>query len=158
MATLSLRLSAGALILAATSFWSAPRPLAAQDADREAVVATIQAVFAATERSDYEALDSLYAGDDLTVIEGAGIDRGWVSYRDGHLKPELERVQNFVYRPYEIEAAVHDDLAWAIFRYDLKLEVGDRQVDNVGRGTVVLEKRGGRWVIRHMQTASRPRR
>jgi hypothetical protein len=118
----------------------------------------IEAVFMASERADYAALDTLYAGEDLTIIEGAGIDRGWTEYRDHHLIPELEAFKSFEYRPYEIEAHVAGSHAWAIFRYDLKIELEDRSVDNVGRGTVILEKRGERWVLRHMQTASRPRR
>ncbi|NIW36057.1 MAG: DUF4440 domain-containing protein [Gemmatimonadetes bacterium] len=135
----------------------APRAALAQG-DEEAVRAVVEAVFAATERSDFAALDSLYAGDDLTIIEGAGIDRGWASYRDHHLKPELEEFENFVYRPHEIEPHIEGEWAWAIFRYDLQIDLPDRRVDNVGRGTVILEKHAGRWVIRHMQTASRPRR
>jgi ketosteroid isomerase-like protein len=127
-------------------------------ADEEAVAATIEAVFEATERSDFAALDSLYAGSELTVIEGAGINRGWADYRDDHLKPELKDFRSFVYRPFEIEAQAAGEFAWAIFRYDLKVELEDRSVDNVGRGTAILVRRDGRWIVRHMQTASRPRR
>ncbi|NIM48687.1 MAG: DUF4440 domain-containing protein [Gemmatimonadales bacterium] len=133
-------------------------PAAHAQSEEDAVRATIEAVYAATERSDYTALDSLYAGDELTIIEGAGIDRGWASYRDHHLKPELEHFTNFVYRPDEIEVHVVGDWAWAIFRYDLKIDLEDRKIENVGRGTAVLEQRGGQWVVRHMQTASRARR
>lgn len=127
-------------------------------ADEGAVVSAIEAVFTATERADFAALDSLYAGSELTIIEGAGIDRGWANYRDHHLKPELEEFRSFVYRPSEVEAHVSGEFAWAIFRYELKIELDDRKIDNVGRGTAILERRQGRWVIRHMQTASRARR
>lgn len=126
--------------------------------DVAAVTAVIEAVFGAAERRDLAALDTLYAGDDLTVIEGAGIDRGWANYRDHHLKPELERFETLVYRPHEIEARVAGDVAWAIFRYDIQVTMGDRSIDNEGRGTAILEKRGGRWLVRHMQTSSQPRR
>ena len=51
---------------------------------------TLRAVFAAAERNDLAALDMLYAGDSLTVVEGAGINRGWRDYRD-HLPPILVR-------------------------------------------------------------------
>lgn len=131
---------------------------ATPQSDEQDVMTTIQAVFAATERADYAALDSLYAGDALTIIEGAGIDRGWSEYRDHHLKPELQAFKSLVYRPFDIEAHVAGMSAWAIFRYDLKIEMEDQAVDNVGRGTAILERRGERWVVRHMQTASRPRR
>ncbi len=125
--------------------------------DEEAIVSTIEAVFSATERADFASLDALYAGADLTIIEGAGINRGWTEYRDHHLKPELESFQSLVYRAYEIEPHVEGELAWAIYRYELKVDLEEREIDNLGRGTAILEKRNGHWVVRHMQTASRAR-
>ncbi|MBW7933986.1 MAG: nuclear transport factor 2 family protein [Gemmatimonadaceae bacterium] len=131
---------------------------ASQPAGTAAVVQAIRALFAAAERSDLAALDSIYAGDSLLVIEGAGINRGWTDYRDHHLAPELKEFQNFRYRPFEIEARVSGDVAWAIFRYALTADMPDRKVDVVGRGTAILERRGNRWIVRLTQTASRARR
>ena len=135
----------------------AGRP-AAQSGDVAAVISTVQALFAAAERNDLRALDSLYAGDSLTVVEGAGINRGWADYRDNHLGPELKEMKNFRYRPFEIQARVSGDLAWAMFRYALAADIEGRPMDMVGRGTAILERRGTRWVVRHTQTASRARR
>lgn len=129
-----------------------------QSADVQRAVRTVEALFAAVERGDLAALDTLYAGDSLTVVEGAGINRGWRDYRDNHLAPELKEFRNFKYRPHEIEVRVVADVAWAMYRYALTAEMGERKVDVVGRGTAILERRGGRWVVRHTQTASRPRR
>lgn len=123
-----------------------------------AVTQAVRALFAAAERGDLAALDSLYAGDSLLVIEGAGINRGWRDYRDNHLAPELKEFQNFRYRPFEIEARVAGDLAWATFRYALTADTPNQKVDVVGRGTAILERRGNRWVVRLTHTASRPRR
>ncbi len=83
--------------------------------------------------------------------------RGWTEYRDHHLKPELENLQGLIYKPYEIEPHVEGELAWAIFRYELKVDLREQRIDHLGRGTAILEKRNGRWVVRHMQTASRAR-
>ena len=132
----------------------APRPTA----DEAAVATAIVAVFAAVERGDLAALDTLYAGDSLTIGEGAGLDRTWKSYRDHHLAPELKEMRHMHYRPTEIEARVSGDLAWAIFRYTLRGEVGERTLDIVGRGTAILERRGTRWIVRHSQTSGRARR
>ena len=131
---------------------------AAQSGDVAAVVTTLQALFSAAERNDLRALDSLYAGDSLTVVEGAGVNRGWADYRDNHLGPELKEMKNFRYRPFEIQARVSGDLAWAMFRYALAADMEGRPIDMVGRGTAILERRGTRWVVRHTQTASRARR
>lgn len=124
--------------------------------------AVVRAVFAAAERADLAALDTLYAGDSLTVFESAGINRGWKDYRDHHLGPELKEMSGFLYRPIEVVTHVEGQLAWATVSYALRAKMGARVVDNFGRGTFILEHvtSGGkrRWVVRHSHTASRPRR
>ena len=126
--------------------------------DQVAVAQAIRALFAAMERKDMAALDTLYGGDSLTVVEGAGINRGWADYRDTHLGPELKEMQNFRYRPFEIQVRSAGSLAWATFRYALAADLPTQKLDHVGRGTAILERRGARWVVRHTQTSSRPRR
>lgn len=126
--------------------------------DQIAVAQTVRAVFAAAERKDIAALDTLYAGDSLTVVEGAGINRGWADYRDTHLGPELREVRNFRYRPFEIMVRTSGSLAWATFRYALGGDLPQQKLDHVGRGTAILERQGNRWVVRHTHMASRPRR
>ena len=126
--------------------------------EQVAVAQTIRALFAAIERKDVAALDTLYAGDSLTVVEGAGINRGWADYRDTHLGPELREMQNLRYRPFELQVRTAGNLAWATFRFALAADLGQRKLDNVGRGTAILERRGSRWVVRHTHTASRARR
>ena len=137
-------------------------PASAQRDDEAGAIAALRGLFAAAERNDMKALDTLYAGDSLTVVEGAGINRGWIDYRDHHLAPEMKEMKNFHYRPADIEMRVSGNVAWAIFRYNLKGEMGARSLDNVGRGTAILERRGAgaaaRWVVRHTQTSSRARR
>lgn len=132
----------------------APNPTA----DESAVASAVAAVFAAVERADLAALDTLYAGDSLTIGEGAGLDRTWKNYRDHHLAPELKEMKEMHYRPSDIETRVSGDLAWAIFRYTLQGEAGERKLDIVGRGTAILERRDGRWIVRHTQTSGRARR
>ena len=67
-------------------------------------------------------------------------------------------MKNFRYRPFEIEAHPSGDVAWVTFRYALGGQIGGRTIDNIGRGTAILERRSGRWVVRHTQTTSRARR
>ena len=129
-----------------------------QGGDAAEVAATLRDLFAAAERGDLDALDTLYAGDSLTVIEGAGMNRTWAEYRDHHLAPELKVMKDFQYRPDDIAVRVVGDLAWATFRYGLKAEMNGRAADVVGRGTAILERRGPRWVVRHTHTSGRARR
>ena len=163
--------AASLLLLAPLSHASAQgmthtMPGAASPASTRAVEATIRALFAASERNDLAAMDTLYAGDSLTIIEGAGINRGWSDYRDHHLVPEMKEMKNFRYRPSDIVVHVSGDMAWAEFRYALQADVNGRAVDVVGRGTAILMQKmpmragdmAGQWVVRHTQTSARPRR
>lgn len=150
----SLLLALGASSVGAQAAHSHP----AAGGDSAGVARAITALFAAAERNDMAALDSIYAGESLTIIEGSGINRGWKDYRDHHLAPEMKEMTGFQYRPFEIEAHAEGNVAWAIFRYMLKAKAGEQNLDLVGRGTAILERRGNRWVVRHTQTSSRARR
>lgn len=131
-------------------------------ADSAQARAVLQAVFRAAETIDVAALDTLYAGDSLTVIEGAGINRGWPDYRDHHLVPELREMKGLEYRPSDIAVHVSGNVAWALFQYTLVADAGGHKADVVGRGTAVFERgsapHAGRWVLRHIQTSGRARR
>jgi len=141
-----------------SSSYAGPTVSPDNSADSASAAAVVAALFTAAERSDIAALDTLYAGDSLTVIEGSGINRTWTDYRDNHLGPELKEMKDFRYRPSEIEVRVRGAVAWAIFRYTLRANVEGRAADVVGRGTAILEKRGTRWVVRHTHTSGRARR
>ena len=151
-------LSAASLAPALPASAQAVPTAAAASSDSARVAATVRAVFAAVERGDLAALDTLYAGDSLTVVEGAGMNRTWAEYRDHHLGPELKEMRAMRYRPADIEVRTAGDFAWAVFRYALSAELGARKVDVVGRGTAVVARRGARWVVRHTHTSGRPRR
>ena len=102
----------------------------AQDPEVEAVRAVVSALASYSQAGDFTGLDSLYAsGRGVHIIEGAGVNHGWVDYRDHHLKPELAEFKNFSYRYFAIEPQV--------------------------RGTAVLEKRDGRWLVVHTHTSGR---
>lgn len=124
---------------------------------KEAAEAVVRAAFAHSEAGNLGGLDTLYTSD-ATIIEGAGLDRSWINYRDHHLAPELKEFQDFRYRPGEIEVTVDGNTAWVMFRYTLSATMGERKIDNVGRGTMILKLEGGRWRIRHSHTSSRARR
>jgi ketosteroid isomerase-like protein len=130
----------------------------AASSDSARVAAVLTAVFAAQERGDMAALDTLYAGESLTVIEGASINRGWTDFREHHLGPELKAMRNLQVRPTEIEVHVDGRTAWAVFRYTQKAEGTTRTIDSVGRGTAIFERSGNRWVVRHYHAGGRARR
>ena len=55
-----------------------------------AVVAQLNASAHAFEAHDLAALGKTFVNDDsLTIFEGGKINKGWLDYRDNHIKPEL---------------------------------------------------------------------
>lgn len=128
----------------------------AQQPDEAAVRRTVEAVATLSAAKNLEGLDTIFAPDPwVQVIEGAGVNVGWTDYRDHHLRPELAEMEHFTYRFFEIEPQVRGDVAWAPFRYELATDTPQGHVAVEGRGTAVLEKHGGRWLIVHLHTSGR---
>ena len=97
---------------------------------------------------------------EVTIYEGGGIDRGWASYRDGHLGPELKAFENLQFGHSDRQINVlNERSAYVVSTYSLKAKMGERAVDSGGLETLVLVKGDdGAWKIRHSHTSSRPRR
>ena len=136
-----------------------PPMVQAQTADADAIRQVIEAVAAYSQANNLDAMDTLFAPErGIHIIEGAGINHGWVDYRDNHLGPELESFENFEYRFYGVEPQVRGDVAWSSFRYDLAVDTPRGHLEREGRGTAVLERRDGRWLIVHLHTSGRAKR
>ena len=131
-------------------------PAAAQSATGDTVAGVLTAFAARSQDKDVAGLDTLVAHDAwVRIIEGAGVNEGWADYRDHHLVPELAEFENFRYRFFAIEPQVRGAVAWAPFQYDLAADTPRGHVEVEGRGTAVLERRDGRWVIVHLHTSGR---
>ena len=137
---------------------SIPRTLTAQDA-ATAVRAVVEAHASFAQARNLAAMDTLWASDrGVHIIEGAGVNHGWADYRDNHLKPELDQFEEFHYVYRNVEPVVRGNVAWASFQYDLSIKMESREIEQVGRGTAILEKRDGRWLIVHLHTSGRAAR
>jgi ketosteroid isomerase-like protein len=148
----------GGLIVAATI--AGASPLHAQRApnpERAAVVRIIEAVAELIQAGNLSAVDTLYAPRGVHIIEGIRVSHGWAEHRDSVLKPDIEHLHELHYRYYGVEAQVRESVAWASFRYELSGHAASGPVATEGRGTAVLEKQEGKWVIVHMHTAGQPR-
>jgi len=116
----------------------------------------IETVNLAMEAGDWATLDTLFSsGRGLHIIEGAGVNHGWADYRDNHLAPELESFEDFSYRWFAIEPVVDGNASWAAFRYELSANTSNGAVNVEGRGTIVLQRRDGRWRVVHLHTSGR---
>jgi uncharacterized protein (TIGR02246 family) len=133
-----------------------PDRAAAQSSEAE-VLAFFKAYDAAFNARDLAKLATLYHPD-VTIFEGAGINRGWVDYRDNHLGPELKAFQDLQWAHSNI--VVHmlgPSAAYVTADYVIKYKTGERAVDSGGIATHVLVREQGQWKIRHSMTAARRR-
>ena len=85
----------------------------------------------------------------LHILTNDATTHGWVEYRDGYLRPELARYPGLRYTHTAIEPVVRGNVAWVAFRRELSSSTAGAEPVQ-GRGTAVLEKRDGRWVIVHL--------
>lgn len=130
--------------------------VAAQTDDTAAVRRVVENVGTFTRSKDLAGLDTTFAHDAwVRVIEGAGVNTGWVDYRDNHLRHELAELGNLRY--FNVEPQLRGNVAWASFQYDLRVESLQRTIEIEGRGTAILEKRAGSWRVVHLHTSGRRR-
>lgn len=133
-----------------------PAGVQAQSPDEQQVTRVVEALASLSVAKNLAGLDTLYAPDAwVRVIEGAGVNKGWLDYRDHHLGPELKEMENFKLRYFEVEPQVRGTVAWAPFRYELAADSPRGHAEAEGRGTAVLEKRNGRWLVVHLHTSGR---
>ena len=138
---------------------SAPGQSAASAGEAAKIEAWLNGYDEAFNAKNLEKLGTFYHPE-VTIYEGGGIDRGWASYRDGHLGPELKAFENLQFGHTDRQINVLDARsAYVVSTYFLKAKMGDRAVDSGGLETLVLVKGDdGVWKIRHSHTSSRPRR
>ena len=140
------------------SFLVMTSPISAQTTLESEVQNLLSTVAASFQSGDLQPLDELFAaGRGVHIIEGAGVNHGWAEYRDDHLRPELEVLENLNYRYFAIEPQVRGNMAFAAFRYELSGSMEGRELDIEGRGTAVLERLAGQWKIVHLHTSGRNR-
>lgn len=136
-------------------FSVAAQTSAAQTKDEIAVTNVLTQTAAAVENKDLEKLDKLWANDETTtVFEGGYADYGWLNYRNKHLARELKEFANLKYSFSDIKVKTDGKTAWAMLKYSLVADIGERHVDSAGLATAVLEKLGGRWQIVHWHSSA----
>ncbi|MEX1181958.1 MAG: nuclear transport factor 2 family protein, partial [Gemmatimonadota bacterium] len=73
--------------------------------------------------------------------------------RDGQLKAELARYSDLKFEHTAVEPVVRGNVAWVAFRQVISGTVASAPVRVPGRGTAVLEKRDGHWIIVHLHVS-----
>ena len=131
---------------------SAQQPAAANP-ERGAVQSVITEFGRLVEAGDLSKLDSFFPPRGHILSDNA-TTHSWVEFRDNHFKPELARFPMLRYAHTAVEAVVRGDIAWVAFRRELSSGAAGGPAAVSGRGTAVLEKREGTWVIVHMHMSS----
>lgn len=126
--------------------------------DEAAVRAVITQHAAAHETGDVAAIEKLWVQDETaTVAEGGSFNYGWAEFRDHHLRPEMEAMKKVKFPLENIKVHVKGNLAWATYSYRMSGEYKARPFDSAGAATMVLEKRGDKWLIVHEHTSTKRR-
>lgn len=124
----------------------------------EEILAWIKGYDAAFLAKDLDRLATFYYPD-VTIYEGAGIDNGWLDYRDTHLGPELKAFEDlsFGHTNYAVRM-LSERAAYVTSEFFIKAKMPTRMLDLIGRETLVVEKdTNGAWKIRHSHTGTRAR-
>lgn len=137
------------LLLAATLSAETTHAQRPQDPDRDAVRAVIARFAEHVQAGDFGAIDSLFPQRGVHILTDTSTTHAWPEYRDNHLKPEMARYRELRYSHTVVEPVVRGDVAWVAFRREIH-GTADGQTPVRGRGTAVLEKRDGRWLIVHL--------
>lgn len=129
-----------------------PTGLSAQrtpDPERTAVQSIITAFAEHIQSGNFSAIDSLFPARGVHILTDDATTHGWAEYRDKYLRPELASFEGLQYAHTAVEAVVRGSIAWVAFRRQLTRQDATTPPVN-GRGTAVLEKREGRWIIVHL--------
>jgi ketosteroid isomerase-like protein len=110
----------------------------------------------AVQSGNLAAFDSLWSGAaGVLVFEQGSVDTTWAAYRDHHLGPELEALQELCYRHEGTEVRVGNTMAVATGRYHLTARYEGRPVESKGLFTTVFERQGDDWMIVHTHLSRR---
>jgi ketosteroid isomerase-like protein len=111
--------------------------------ENERVKQTILGIYKAFEKLDAKLLDENFVHSEELLAFGTDQDekfQGWNEYKDVHTV-QFKAVKSFKFTPKELEAHVHDDIAWIADRphWDVETKSGER-VSSDMRITAVLKK------------------
>lgn len=144
-----------ALVLAIAAMFSFYASVSAQTDDVKAVTDVLTREAAAVEKGDLAALDKIWSNDaSVLVFENGGVNEGWENYRNKHLAPELKSFRDLKFAVSDIAVKTNKKLAWATYKYTLAADFNKQKIETGGIGTMIFEKKDGKWLIVHSHTSS----
>ncbi len=147
---------ATALFAVAGALLVSPDAAVAQDADRAAVIAVVDAFHAALASGDSTKALSLLA-EDVTILESGGVEDK-THYRSGHLAGDIRFAAAVPRQRGEINVTVMGDVAWAHSTSVTQGRMGEREINSQSVELMVLAREAGAWKIKAIHWSSRARR
>lgn len=131
--------------------------LAAQAAtDEERIEEVIAAIVQAFEKGDYASLSQHYAPE-VTVVPGDYNPPvvGWAAAEQRY-RAAFARFTGVVMSRENTRIERRGKSAWAVYQWQFVGMAGSQPFTAVGHTTLVLEKRGGKWLVVHNHTSAIP--
>lgn len=122
---------------------------AQQNVERAAIHGVVSALADGIHTNQLGTIDQLFAPTGVHVLSGGSAFHGWTEYRDDLLRPRMASFAELRYAHTGIEASIRGNVAWVAFRWQMSTG-GDGPAPMLGRGTAVLEKIDGSWLILHL--------
>lgn len=133
---------------------AAASPLHAQrgtpDPERAAARQVLLAMAVHIQDGKWPEADSLFAARGVHILADTAAYHSWAEYRDTQLKPDLARYTNVKVAHTRVEAQVRGGVAWVAFRQEVSGTTTPASGARVARGSAVLEKLDGRWIVVHL--------
>jgi hypothetical protein len=120
------------------------------DPERAAARQVILEMATHIQSGNWAQADSLFAMRGVHILADTAAYHSWAEYRDKQFKPDLARYNDLKLTHTGVEATVRGDVAWVAFRQEVAGAMASAPASKVGRGSAVLEKRDGRWIIVHL--------
>jgi ketosteroid isomerase-like protein len=128
--------------------------------DTQAIELMISQMLAAWQIGDEQLLHSFYA-DDVLVVSGAWEPplQGWAAYLRAY-QAQRARTQGARMERTNTFTKVLGTSAWSTYQWEFNGQVDGEPTTAVGQTTLVLEKRGGKWliVVNHTSVAPTPQK
>jgi len=118
------------------------------------VVAALTAYHDALTSGDLTAPEQFVLTDErFLMFEGKHVNRGWVDYRDHHLKAELGDLAKVRFRLSGYQVQVDGGLAVVSFIFNVLPRTGPEMDFGSGRATAVLLRTGSGWKLSRLHTS-----
>lgn len=141
-------LAAGAAIVVSVAL---PVASLAQDASVETTVETFHDALAAGDAKTALAVLT----EDALIYESGGVERSRAEYEGHHLSHDIAFAKATKRETRARSAISQGDMAVVTSEYRVTGTVKDKPVDLISLETLLLERRSGAWMIRHIHWSAR---